>query len=134
MVRRLPIVALLLLTYAFLLGHDLLPHHHHDGHSHHHPAAGHSHEHPAPDDTDHDSGWFVHSHALGSFACEPNAPTEIRTKAPVAALPTRLWELLRVVDLEREVIAWPSTRPKAPPGFEPYRPLRAPPISFPSLG
>lgn len=128
---RLFIATCLWLTYALLLGHDLLPHHHHD------ETELHLDRHAAHQDADHDTDqdepdwWFAHQHGPGIPYFQTDLPNT-HTIPAVAALITYCQVPYPVtVYWPGQTVGWPPTQSKAPPdGQNPFRPLRAPPTSY----
>lgn len=128
-----PLIATLLwLTYALLLGHDVLPHHHHKKHNGavaHHQPSGQSHDHESDADEPAGDWWFAHQHPTG-LTLFSSSHSEQYQQAPIVAdivilnqpdfLAFRCWP--------GQTVGWPPAQAKAPPGQHRYRPLRAPPV------
>lgn len=121
------ILTLFWLAYAFMLAHDLIPHHHdQEGSLAYQENQTHVHKQTMPK-----SGWwFAHVHVPGQTMYQdevatPNAP---QTLTAILPIPTQLYPVV-LVQQANLFLGWPPTRSKAPPGLYRFRPLRAPPTS-----
>ncbi|WP_338875392.1 hypothetical protein WBJ53_07195 [Spirosoma sp. SC4-14] len=128
MMSRPVILTLLWLAYAFMLVHDLIPHHHDQEGS-----VAHREQNARFDkQTTPKSGWwFAHVHVPGQTMYQdeiasPNAPQSLVAIVPASI---RLYPMV-LVHLTNLFLGWPPTRANAPPGLYRFRPLRAPPTSF----
>jgi hypothetical protein len=130
------IVALLWLTYALSLGHNLLPHHHdHEEHSaHRQTTAAHHHEgdhdHESKDAADEADWWFGHKHTPGVEFSQLTSADTYQTPPAADLIAIELPRFTVCIRWMGQTVGWPPTQSKAPPGGQnPFRPLRAPPTT-----
>ena len=112
MPRRFTIIALLWLTYALLLGHDLLPHHHHHDRAVAHQGGTDPHHH---DSDQHDDGdddepdwWANHQHSPGVTGLGTATPTTHQAMPVMAIiLHNRPLPFPKIVDEPGQTVGWP---------------------------
>ena len=119
------ILPLLWLAYAFMLAHELIPHHHDTEGS----VAHQSWSAKVDKQTTQKPGWwFAHVHVPGTTMYQDDLDSPNSPDSPICELPAPFSFIpLEPAHWLTVCAAWPITQANAPPEPYRYRPLRAPP-------